>query len=192
MSHVDRNKKRSRGDDVRLGNIITADGDTLRALSIRQPWAWAITHAGKRIENRSWSTNYRGPILIHAGAAFPEHEYEDAVHFMVDIGAVDTLHRAGGTVGKPLIPWRSSKDFLLGGFVARARIAGVVESAADLSQYFSDPAELVMQRSWYTGACGIVLADVEPIPLVPWKGALGIFNVPRATFERLSAEAATT
>lgn len=26
------------------------------ALSIRQPWAWAILHAGKDIENRDWHT----------------------------------------------------------------------------------------------------------------------------------------
>jgi hypothetical protein len=38
-----------------------------RALSIKQPWAWAIIHAGKNIENRTWRTNYRGPLLIHAG-----------------------------------------------------------------------------------------------------------------------------
>jgi len=30
------------------------------------PWAWAILHPGKRIENRSWKTAYRGPLLIHA------------------------------------------------------------------------------------------------------------------------------
>lgn len=36
------------------------------ALTIRQPWAWAIIHAGKDVENRSWPTNYRGPLAIHA------------------------------------------------------------------------------------------------------------------------------
>ena len=38
----------------------------MRALSVAQPWAWAIIHGPKRIENRTWSTNYRGPLLIHA------------------------------------------------------------------------------------------------------------------------------
>ncbi len=38
----------------------------IRALSIRQPWAWAICAGLKRTENRSWSTNYRGTIAIHA------------------------------------------------------------------------------------------------------------------------------
>lgn len=37
----------------------------MRGLTIRQPWAYAITHLGKRVENRTWNTNYRGPVLIH-------------------------------------------------------------------------------------------------------------------------------
>lgn len=39
----------------------------MKALSVCQPWAWAIIHGAKRIENRSWRTRYRGPLLIHAG-----------------------------------------------------------------------------------------------------------------------------
>jgi hypothetical protein len=33
------------------------------ALSIRQPWAWLICHAGKNIENRPWRTQFRGRFL---------------------------------------------------------------------------------------------------------------------------------
>lgn len=40
----------------------------MKALSIRQPWAWLILHGGKDIENRSWNTNFRGRFLIHAAA----------------------------------------------------------------------------------------------------------------------------
>lgn len=49
---------------------------TLRALSIRPPWAWAKAHAGKRIENRSWTTRYRGPLAIHASLGFKRAELE--------------------------------------------------------------------------------------------------------------------
>jgi hypothetical protein len=38
----------------------------MRALSVRQPWAWLITQGIKDVENRSWRTSYRGPLLIHA------------------------------------------------------------------------------------------------------------------------------
>ncbi len=38
----------------------------MKAISIQQPWAWAILHAGKDIENRSWSTTHRGDVAVHA------------------------------------------------------------------------------------------------------------------------------
>ena len=38
----------------------------MKALSIKQPWAWLIVHGGKDIENRSWRTKHRGRFLIHA------------------------------------------------------------------------------------------------------------------------------
>jgi hypothetical protein len=38
-----------------------------KALSIRQPWAHLIVAGIKQIENRTWTTRYRGPLLIHAG-----------------------------------------------------------------------------------------------------------------------------
>lgn len=41
----------------------------MKALSVKQPWAWAIFH-GKDVENRSWATNYRGSLLIHASKTF--------------------------------------------------------------------------------------------------------------------------
>ncbi|MCT9624304.1 ASCH domain-containing protein [Pseudarthrobacter equi] len=42
-----------------------------RAMTIRNPWAWAIINGGKDVENRSWQTDYRGPLYIHAGLAEP-------------------------------------------------------------------------------------------------------------------------
>jgi hypothetical protein len=46
----------------------------MRALSVRPPWAWAIAHAHKRIENRTWMTSYRGPLAIHASQTFSASE----------------------------------------------------------------------------------------------------------------------
>ena len=40
-----------------------------RCLSVRQPWAWLILHAGKDVENRTWSHPFRGPVYIHASSA---------------------------------------------------------------------------------------------------------------------------
>jgi hypothetical protein len=47
----------------------------VKALSIRQPWAWFILHAGKNVENRGTRWVYRGPVLIHVGASLTKDEY---------------------------------------------------------------------------------------------------------------------
>lgn len=39
----------------------------MKAITIAQPWAWAIVEGAKRIENRTWRTKHRGPLAIHAG-----------------------------------------------------------------------------------------------------------------------------
>lgn len=40
----------------------------MKALSIKQPWAYLIASGIKDIENRTWKTNFRGRIYIHASA----------------------------------------------------------------------------------------------------------------------------
>lgn len=39
----------------------------MKALTIKQPWATLIMQGDKRFEFRSWKTNFRGDVLIHAG-----------------------------------------------------------------------------------------------------------------------------
>src|SRR5262245_61800575 len=88
-------------------------GGILKALTIRQPWAWAIIHAGKDIENRSWNTRLRGTIAVHAGfnyereAALPRgvkspREAEilrGAIIGLVDIVDVVENHRSKWFIG---------------------------------------------------------------------------------------------
>lgn len=51
----------------------------MRVLSIKQPWASMIVRGAKRFEVRSWKTDYRGPLLIHASSAAPSGpQYDDA------------------------------------------------------------------------------------------------------------------
>ncbi|MDB5252702.1 MAG: hypothetical protein JWP27_1871 [Flaviaesturariibacter sp.] len=38
----------------------------MKALSLLQPWATLVVMGLKTIETRSWTTGYRGPLLIHA------------------------------------------------------------------------------------------------------------------------------
>lgn len=43
----------------------------MKAITLTQPWATLVAIGAKRIETRSWSTSYRGPIAIHAAKGFP-------------------------------------------------------------------------------------------------------------------------
>ena len=38
----------------------------MKAISLWQPWASLVAIGAKRVETRSWATNYRGPLAIHA------------------------------------------------------------------------------------------------------------------------------
>lgn len=60
----------------------------MKAISLWQPWATFLVHGLKKIETRSWSTKYRGPLLIHA-----------ALKKLPGLG-IQNLHRDGiiGTV----------------------------------------------------------------------------------------------
>ncbi|WP_341740056.1 ASCH domain-containing protein [Microcoleus sp. CAWBG640] len=44
------------------------------AITLHQPWASLIAAGEKHYETRSWPTNYRGPIAIHAGKKFEQDE----------------------------------------------------------------------------------------------------------------------
>lgn len=46
---------------------MTEKPETVKALTICQPYAEMIVRGEKVIENRTWPTRYRGPLLIHAG-----------------------------------------------------------------------------------------------------------------------------
>lgn len=48
----------------------------MRAISLWQPWASAIPAGLKTIETRSWATNYRGPLAIHAAKRWTKAERE--------------------------------------------------------------------------------------------------------------------
>ena len=67
----------------------------MRVLTVRQPWAWAIIHGGKDVENRVRSLGpYRGLVAIHAGlmgASF------DARH--PDLWPFDERHITGRVIG---------------------------------------------------------------------------------------------
>jgi len=125
------------------------------ALSIRQPWAWAILHAGKDVENRSWKLprNMIGRrVLIHASAGCTLDEYED--------GALS-------------IALTCQADMPLLAELPRGAIVGAVTLLDCL-----DPEQNV--GGWHVaGKYGWRLSDARELPKpVPCKGRLGFWPVP--------------
>ena len=126
----------------------------MKALSVRAPWWWAILHLGKDIENRDWATNFRGKIYLHAGKFWkPEEIAEDIddISFIMNDNVPDTF------------PPDNLRD-------GCGCIVGTVE-IVDCVSY--------SKSRWFFGEYGFVLRN--PIAFdrpIPFKGALGFFEVP--------------
>lgn len=71
----------------------------IKALTVQQPWAWAIVMGYKDVENRPRQTSYRGPLLIHAAQRLDargfQHFWELGLHKKLP----DKL-RTGGIIGE--------------------------------------------------------------------------------------------
>ena len=46
----------------------------MKVLTLKQPWATLVAEGIKKYEFRTWKTNYRGKVLIHAGAGVEKKE----------------------------------------------------------------------------------------------------------------------
>ena len=76
----------------------------MKALSTLQPWAWLIVNGHKDIENRTWRTDVRGRILVHAGKTYSRRSWEEDAEYFYEaeniiIPAYDRLAR-GCIVGE--------------------------------------------------------------------------------------------
>ena len=138
--------------DPGLERLVAEHGPCL-ALSIRQPWAWAILHLGKNIENRNWRTKFRGRFFIHAAQGCTRHEYEVGICE----GRYASNQGADKYRQKRIPPLR---DMDRGGVVGVADLVACVEDHPS---------------PWFEGRYGFVLENVKPAPFVPCKGKLGFF-----------------
>jgi len=48
----------------------------MKTITLKQPWATLVAEGIKKYEFRSWKTNYRGKVLIHAGVGIDKKEME--------------------------------------------------------------------------------------------------------------------
>ena len=70
----------------------------MRALSIRQPWAWLVVHGYKDIENRTWSTEFRGRVYVHAGQRMAPDDYPELREYISRAGIVVPARLARGAI----------------------------------------------------------------------------------------------
>lgn len=92
----------------------------MRAITIHQPWAELIVRGEKDVENRSWRTHHRGPLLIHAGAradqqSFAEHGVPGDAERSAIIGVVDVVE----CTQERTSPWHEEGSW--GWYLARPR-----------------------------------------------------------------------
>ena len=124
------------------------------ALSVRQPWAWAIIHGGKVIENRSHGSIRAGGmdcrrIAIHAATGLTEAEYRWGVEVLRD--------RHGVACPPP-----------------EALVRGAIIGAVTVVAIVADSDSPWFGRS-RAGNRGLVLEDPVACAPVPARGALGYF-----------------
>lgn len=127
------------------------------ALSVRQPWAWAIMYAGKDIENRSWQAvnhglRQRGRIALHASKGLSRLEADEFRNFYVDLEVEHKLKL-------PRLPLWS--DLHRGGIIGSVEVIDVVSESGS---------------PWFFGPRGLVLRDPTPCEFIPAVGALGYFE----------------
>lgn len=82
----------------------------MKALTVQQPWAWAIVEGGKDVENRTQVWSYRGSLAIHAGARISERGFDSP---LIQAASAEACERnddvirfqaKGAVIGEPAAP----------------------------------------------------------------------------------------
>lgn len=122
----------------------------MKIITVKPPWAYAIIHMGKDIENRSWAPKYRGPLLIHAGADMRVSDFNRLCDYAEEDG----------------LPIPKRDDILLGGIVGRVDLVGVVENSR--SKWFGGPCGWVLENPqplpFYPLKGRLGLFEIEGLP----------------------------
>lgn len=57
---------------------------TMKAITVHNPYGWAIIAGHKTVENRSWPTSYRGILAIHSGSS--DNWLHEGIDFFKSLG----------------------------------------------------------------------------------------------------------
>ncbi len=142
----------------------------MKCVSLWQPWASAIALGLKKIETRSWSTGYRGPIAIHAAkraCRLNELDIEMALALKgAGIDRMDSLPLGAIVATARLVDCCrfTNLGMVSGGVNKNYAMPGIVERA------FGD---------FSPGRFGWMLADVQKLHTpIPLRGLQGLFDLP--------------
>ena len=140
----------------------------MRALSLSQPWCWALFDpiADKGIENRSWAPPISligQTIAIHAAKSWDDKcIYQIAGDVVTPYVFIERLGIAHAPRRYALYPSSA--------IVGVATIDRVVTKADTLPE---------LQQRWFIGAFGWVIPDRKKLPTpIPCKGKQGLWTVP--------------
>lgn len=123
----------------------------VKALSVKQPWAWLIIHGDKNIENRTWKTNCRGPLAIHASKSWDQEGYERLLEDDPEI----------------LLPNHKYKKYKFGGIIGLCNLEDILPNNTKYSCC-----------NWHEkGFFGWYLTDRRPLPFKAVRGRQGLFEV---------------
>lgn len=125
-------------DDSTRNATAQAARPSLRALSLIQPWAWAVLFGPKTVENRVWFTELVGPVWLASSAQVTRAYYNEAREIICRVthGAVTVPHMDdlvyGAVLGRATVT-----DYILpGGYWCRTdTAAGLRRSAGGAREY---------------------------------------------------------
>lgn len=150
----------------------------MKAITIRQPWAWAVAIGAKTIENRTRGTSYRGPLAIHAGRTWSARG-----------GGSQLVQAALADAGirPPIEPDFHSRVFAYGAVIALAELVDSHPDTGCCRPWGESQYEEAGGRT-RTVLHHLVLEDIRALtPPVPARGALGLWTVPDGLLEQLRA-----
>lgn len=139
------------------------------AISIQQPWAWAILHAGKDVENRSRIMAKTGWHYLHAGQTLEMFNYYRAANIIQDLGIEqdpDEFKPSDGQF-KPLEESKLPREMPAADKLQTGGIIGAfhIERWTDTSQ-----------SPWFFGPKAAVITAALPLAFIPCLGKLGAFH----------------
>lgn len=158
----------------------------MKAISLWQPWASAIALGSKRIETRSWSTSYRGPLAIHAAIRWtrPQRillDLPEWIGALWDITAGPRWHTSGdrGLPFGSIVAVCDLVDCIPTESVQRLRDLRIPEPGQE--EYSWTERDM---GNFSPGRFAWLLENIRPLksPL-PWKGRQGPFNVEDARIQ---------